>query len=398
MMNRLTSFFGDITKCRELQLKTERELVPVFGPKLASKILRQCRGIEEDPDDFWATHVRKSVSCDINYGIRFTKRGEVIQLMTAIGAELERKLIDSKLTAGSITLKLMVRSANAPIQTSKFMGHGICDTFTKTCNLNVPTTRGESLTSEAMKLYAKVSPKVEDLRGVGVTCGKLKSKLKKDAATAVQEMFGKTSRVGNMARTDEQLNIIPRNEDELDKEPVIIPAVTEDLEVQSIPRQINFRVANDIDIPEIVKSTLLNGRSDNNLELEDLEDDGLVENRLAELECIIQNEPTKESVTNLQEMLSTLLNYGKLSAFETVFRKFEEISMDSSRCDTAWFSVFHLMVPFIEEESKDLLEFPIATTRNLGAMIASNTDNTSISSPEPFVPKEVFVIDSTKHT
>lgn len=126
--------------------------------------------------------------------------------MTAIGAELERKLIDSKLTAGSITLKLMVRSANAPIQTSKFMGHGICDTFTKTCNLNVPTTRGESLTSEAMKLYAKVSPKVEDLRGVGVTCGKLKSKLKKDAATAVQEMFGKTSRVGNMARTDEQLS------------------------------------------------------------------------------------------------------------------------------------------------------------------------------------------------
>lgn len=70
---------------------------------------------------------------------------------------------------------------------------------------------------------------------------------------------------------------------------MIIPAVTEDLEVQSIPRQINFRVANDIDIPEIVKSTLLNGRSDNNLELEDLEDDGLVENRLAELECIIQN-------------------------------------------------------------------------------------------------------------
>lgn len=41
-----------------------------------------------------------------------------------------------------------------------------------------------------MKLYAKISPKVEDLRGIGVICGKLKSKTRKNALTAVQQMFG----------------------------------------------------------------------------------------------------------------------------------------------------------------------------------------------------------------
>ena len=45
----------------------------MFGPKLATKVFNQCRGTEEDPVDFWKTQIRKSVSCDINYGIRFTK-------------------------------------------------------------------------------------------------------------------------------------------------------------------------------------------------------------------------------------------------------------------------------------------------------------------------------------
>lgn len=99
---------GDISSCGQLQQRTERELVQIFGPKHAAKVFKQCRGIEEDSEDFWKTHIRKSVSCDINYGIRFTKREELIQLMTAIGAELERKLTDCKMSAGAITLKLMV--------------------------------------------------------------------------------------------------------------------------------------------------------------------------------------------------------------------------------------------------------------------------------------------------
>uniref|UniRef100_A0A8R1HKU3 DNA repair protein REV1 n=1 Tax=Caenorhabditis japonica TaxID=281687 RepID=A0A8R1HKU3_CAEJA len=109
MMDRLTACIGkEISTCGQLQQKPERELSQIFGPKLATKIFKQCRGVEEDSEDFWKTQLRKSVSCDINYGIRFTKREELLQLMRAIGAELERKLTDSKMMAGAITVKLMV--------------------------------------------------------------------------------------------------------------------------------------------------------------------------------------------------------------------------------------------------------------------------------------------------
>ena len=38
-----------------------------------------------------------------------------------------------------VTLKLMVRAENAPVETSKFLGHGICDAASKSGNLSSAT-------------------------------------------------------------------------------------------------------------------------------------------------------------------------------------------------------------------------------------------------------------------
>ncbi|CAL2032758.1 unnamed protein product [Caenorhabditis brenneri] len=396
MMNRLTSFFGEISKCGHLQQKSERELIPVFGPKLATKIFKQCRGIEEDADDFWRTHVRKSVSCDINYGIRFTKKDEVLQLMTAIGVELERKLTDSKMNAGSITLKLMVRSVNAPLQTAKFMGHGICDTFTKTCNIPI-TNRADVLTSESMKLYTKVSPKVEDLRGVGVTCGKLKIKLTKDAATAVLEMFGKKSgedselRITKASQSDIR---VENNEVESEmQEKVIETDVRPIRKVKRIPHPSELRVANDVNVPGILLIADDVVQNPDEIEEEDVGDSS--EKYLTDLENILVNEPTESSVWEISEILSTLLNSGKLLTFQNLLLKFESASLDAQNYHVEWYTVFQTILPYIKEEARSMLGFPVDSAQNQPMKRPKKTILASDEKQKQRIPREINVIDST---
>ncbi|CAO4365041.1 unnamed protein product [Caenorhabditis nigoni] len=405
MMNRLTSFFGEITTCSQLQQRTERELIPVFGPKLATKVFNQCRGTEEDPEDFWKTHVRKSVSCDINYGIRFKKKEEVLQLMTAIGAELERKLIDSKMSAGSITLKLMIRSADAPVQTSKFMGHGRCDTFTKTCNLSVSTTKGDILTSECMRLYAKFSPNTEDLRGVGVTCGKLKSKLRKDAASVVQEMFGKGKRdpkaddpIQKKAVQEEPLELEEDDDRHMRNKVINIPSTSnQNQKIRNIPHPTDVRISNEITVPELIKLSKCYIKKSVKT-YEDEEDDELEEKCLAELGAFLQDAPSKQSVLGVLEVMEELLNAGKLLTFQVVFRKFEEMSMDSTTCHVDWFAAFHSLVPYIKETSERLLEFPVDLPQNVIGKFGTTATGTAESHLKPIAPQEIFVPESTSHT
>ncbi|UMM17458.1 hypothetical protein L5515_013996 [Caenorhabditis briggsae] len=405
MMNRLTSFFGEITTCSQLQQRTERELIPVFGPKLATKVFNQCRGTEEDPENFWKTHVRKSVSCDINYGIRFKKKEEVLQLMTAIGAELERKLLDCKMSAGSITLKLMVRSADAPVQTSKFMGHGRCDTFTKTCNISVSTTKGKILTSECMRLYAKVSPNTEDLRGVGVTCGKLKSKFRKDAASVVQEMFGKGKRDPNAddpiqkkAVQEEPIELEEDDDRHMRNKVVNIPSTSnQNQKTRNIAHPTDVRIANEITLPGLIKLSKCYIKKSVKT-YEDVEDEELEEKCLAELGTFLQDAPAKHSVLGVLEILEELLNAGKLSTFQSVFRKFEEMSMNSTTYHVDWFAAFHSLVPHIKETSERLLEFPVDVLQNVIGKLGTTATGTAESHLKPTAPQEIFVPETTSHT
>lgn len=397
MMNRLTSFCGEITKCGHLQQKSERELIPVFGPKLATKIFKQCRGIEEDSDDFWKTHIRKSVSCDINYGIRFTKKDEVLQLMTAIGVELERKLSDSKMNAGSITLKLMVRSADAPLQTAKFMGHGICDTFTKTSNIPI-TNHADVLTAESMKLYTKVSPKVEDLRGVGVTCGKLKFKSKRDAATSVLEMFGKKNGEEIETKTKKTSQPNQSGEDQaLDlemQEKVIETETHHTRKMKKKPHPSEVRVANEIDIPEIllIQKCVVQKIGKSN-DIEEAEDADLNQKHLTDLKNILVSQPSKTSVWKVSEILTTLLVSGKLLTFQNLLNNFENASLDAQNYHVEWHSVFHIMLPYFKKETKSFLEFPIDLNQNQPMKPPKKRNQPSDEKKQ--TPREIHVVEST---
>ncbi|KIH57132.1 ImpB/MucB/SamB family protein, partial [Ancylostoma duodenale] len=80
--SKLVGAFGPIEKCSELHLITRNELERLLGKKAGDQLYKMCRGESEDKD-FIATNLRKSVSCDINYGIRFVKVLSIIYIMVS---------------------------------------------------------------------------------------------------------------------------------------------------------------------------------------------------------------------------------------------------------------------------------------------------------------------------
>jgi DNA repair protein REV1 len=71
MIEKLTRRFGPMEMCVDLQRHSLDELQKSVGTTAGNNVYNLCRGI--DTSSVMTTNERKSVSCDINYGIRFTE-------------------------------------------------------------------------------------------------------------------------------------------------------------------------------------------------------------------------------------------------------------------------------------------------------------------------------------
>jgi len=118
-------------------------------------------------------HVRKTVSAEVNYGIRFTTWEEADQFLDQLSEEVSKRLSRLQLVGRSVTLKLMVRADDAPEETAKFNGHGVCDNISKSSQLNIATSSKDVIKKEVIALVKSSSVSPKDMRGVGITMSKL---------------------------------------------------------------------------------------------------------------------------------------------------------------------------------------------------------------------------------
>ena len=96
--------------------------------------------------------VRKTVSAEVNYGIRFSSWPEAETFLGQLAAEVSSRLRALARKGRGVTLKLMVRAAGAPQQTSKFLGHGVCDSLSKSTVLRTATSCPEVILREMSSL------------------------------------------------------------------------------------------------------------------------------------------------------------------------------------------------------------------------------------------------------
>ncbi|KAM8709694.1 hypothetical protein ACLKA7_016496 [Drosophila subpalustris] len=182
---------ADMTTCGDVQMASLVRLEMLLGKKMAQTLYQNCRGI--DPRPLVYEQQRKSVSAEVNYGIRFTKYEELEKFLQQLSGEVHSRLLEIKRKTKSITLKLMVRAAEAPVETSKFMGHGVCDNQTKSALLNQSTDNLQVITTHVLKLMKESGFPPHELRGIGIHLSKLDDIADSKKENVIKNMFEKIS-------------------------------------------------------------------------------------------------------------------------------------------------------------------------------------------------------------
>ncbi|KAJ3904659.1 hypothetical protein F5879DRAFT_801264 [Lentinula edodes] len=169
-----TSTLGD------LEEKSKVTLSAVLGKTTGETLYNLIRGVDERRLE--NDKERKSVSCDINYGIRFQKNEEVKLFLEQMAKEVANRLNAIQRCGRSITLKVMKRDPTAPVEPPKFLGHGACNVFNKQMSLFEPggrpiATGDEKIIADhAWRLLKTLNFDPKELRGLGIQIQKLESK------------------------------------------------------------------------------------------------------------------------------------------------------------------------------------------------------------------------------
>ncbi|KAG6230083.1 hypothetical protein E4U26_008234 [Claviceps purpurea] len=150
---------------------SKEQLANTLGPKTGEKLADYARGIDrlqvgEQPP-------RKSVSAEVNWGIRFISQPEAEEFVYNLCKELERRLVSEQVRGKNLTMKIMRRSLDAPLDPAKHLGHGKCDTFNKSVAFGVATHSCEMIGKEAISILRSFKFSPGDLRGLGVQMTKL---------------------------------------------------------------------------------------------------------------------------------------------------------------------------------------------------------------------------------
>ncbi|ODA81799.1 hypothetical protein RJ55_00303 [Drechmeria coniospora] len=150
---------------------SREHLASVLGPKTSEKLANYARGI--DPTEVGEQPPRKSVSAEVSWGIRFISQPEAEEFVYNLCKELEKRLVNEQVKGRQLTVKIMRRSLDAPLDPAKHLGHGKCDSFSKSATFGIATHNFEVIGKEAVAILRSFKFSPGDLRGLGVQMTKL---------------------------------------------------------------------------------------------------------------------------------------------------------------------------------------------------------------------------------
>lgn len=162
-----------VKTCSQLRQLSISRLKSDFGVKIGQMLYDYCRGI--DKRELRLVSERKSLSVDLNFGIRFQTLSDAENLLKNLSEELEKRALEAKVVGGTLTLKLMIRKPEAPTETRKYLGHGQCNNMSRSCSLLQPTGEAAEICRLAVRLLKQINPSPEDIRGVGIQLTRLVS-------------------------------------------------------------------------------------------------------------------------------------------------------------------------------------------------------------------------------
>ncbi|XP_012232688.1 DNA repair protein Rev1 isoform X2 [Linepithema humile] len=199
----------NVRTCGELQKISLGVLQKDFGKKIGEQLHKMCRGLDDTKLNL--EHVRKSVSAEVNYGIRFQNNGDAIEFLSKLSTEVCNRLTAARAKGRCITLKLMIRAEEAPKEAAKFMGHGLCNYLTKSKNLIAAVDDVSIIKKEVISIWNQLHLTPEDMRGIGIQISRLEVCKTKQNKSNLINFFNKTEKLQTCEKTSE-------NDDQCDSE------------------------------------------------------------------------------------------------------------------------------------------------------------------------------------
>ena len=140
--------------------------------KHVGKILHDfSRGIDDRPLELDAP--RKTVGLDVNWGVRFSSRENMLEFMQGLSQELQQRLVSAGVQARHFTLKVRVRAAGQPVEPIKYLGCGICDDLVASMEVGKAVDDLAVIERVVVSLIKQVNPPFEEVRGIGLHATKL---------------------------------------------------------------------------------------------------------------------------------------------------------------------------------------------------------------------------------
>lgn len=173
--------------CEDLQKLSLAKLHLEFGRKFGETLYQFSRGIDARP--LQLEHVRQTISVDINYGIRFKTHVEVEFFLQQVAEELHDRMVEINHKGKKLTLKILIRAKDAPVETAKYLGTGLCDAVNKTILLQEATNDKTIIGESIVKMYQEMNLPPEELRGIGTSMAKLETTDVEVKVNRIMEMF-----------------------------------------------------------------------------------------------------------------------------------------------------------------------------------------------------------------
>lgn len=278
-VQKIKETFKKIENLNDLRkLTTLDTLKNCLGNKLGTKIYLGIHGKDDEESlkiiyNPFEIFERKSISIEVNWGIRFDKIEEIDNFFNVCTKYLIEKLSCFDKLVSQITLKLMKRSEGAPIDPQKFMGMGKCDPFTTSSRLGIPTNDFGIIATELKHLYRTLPVPPKELRGVSIQFTRLTNTEENDKSSQkglnvffnqVVSPIDKTKESDKNVMVPNEYNTIRKKYKRLKLSPVKekqteIKINSKDSYkeqfLQELPTQIRNVVKNDILISERVNET-----------------------------------------------------------------------------------------------------------------------------------------------
>ncbi|KAJ2156286.1 deoxycytidyl transferase [Coemansia sp. RSA 552] len=160
-------------------------LKEICGDKTAETLYNYGRGIDDRVLE--SDKPRQAFGADIGWGVRFSNQSEADDFVRRLASEVCTSMKAFDRTGSLVTLKVKRRQEGQG-KPGKFLGHGICDSLSKSASLPQMTSDPAKIAGACTRLLQMIAVDPLDIRGVGIQVQRLNSL---EAGLDISEMFSK---------------------------------------------------------------------------------------------------------------------------------------------------------------------------------------------------------------